>query len=238
MYAPSNKLRELTLPDMEPITYGSVWLWQHDMHDAKQAPCHTIVCGAARPSDLDQPVMASLMLSDKRTAEKRKIVSERLSLAMDEALGKDWVETWHIGLPNSNDSKYMTQHGNIVWLHNIIKAFGLLDYAKERVGPLNQNIKKYDSKLSKKDNMVNLGMGWGWMPGCAVDPKLNYEEDFAKCPEENRERLQAAIMFVHDQLMTSPSKDACEDEKNEKHRVPFDWKTSYDMRPWTAYPER
>lgn len=56
LYAPSNKLRSLCLPDMEPITYGSIWLWHHALHDPENASIHTLVVGAARPSDLDQPV--------------------------------------------------------------------------------------------------------------------------------------------------------------------------------------
>ena len=67
-YAPSYLCRELTLPKMEPMEYAASWLWHHgnscDCHgdgmSYPAAPVHTLVCGAARPSDLDQPVLAAL----------------------------------------------------------------------------------------------------------------------------------------------------------------------------------
>jgi predicted aldo/keto reductase-like oxidoreductase len=54
LYAPSKKLQSLTLPDLEPISYGALWLWHHEHHNQDCTPIHSIVCGAARPSDLDQ----------------------------------------------------------------------------------------------------------------------------------------------------------------------------------------
>ena len=61
-------MRSLTLPEFEPMAYGSLWLWsqqqqqqhQGNDHDTDVPMIHTLVCGAARPSDLDQPVVAAL----------------------------------------------------------------------------------------------------------------------------------------------------------------------------------
>ncbi len=49
LYAPSKKLRSLTLPELEPIHFGSLWLWYHEKTDEEHCPVHTFTVGAARP---------------------------------------------------------------------------------------------------------------------------------------------------------------------------------------------
>lgn len=233
LYAPSNKLRDLCLPDMEPMTYGSVWLWQHEMFDAEKAPAHTFTVGAARPSDLDQPILSSLMLAEngKDLAERRERVSARLDQAMVDALGQEWMDTWNKGLLNAHASKYQTHHTGLVWLHNLIKGWGMLDFAKDRYEPMENFMKNWSADKTKEENMKKLGGGFGWMPGVAVSSSLDYTPDFANCPEENKERLMEAIHFVHEWA----SKPA---EGQEPKKAPAEWEAAFDMRPWTAFPER
>ena len=65
LHAPSDKLRDLTLPEFEPIEFGSLRLWHHSRMDTvAQSQPHNIVCSAARPSDLDQPIYAALNVHD------------------------------------------------------------------------------------------------------------------------------------------------------------------------------
>eukprot|EP00980_Cylindrotheca_fusiformis_P015231 scaffold4226_cov174-Cylindrotheca_fusiformis.AAC.1 len=141
LYAPSNKLRDLCLPDMEPMTYGSVWMWQHSMFDEKKAPLHTFTVGAARPSDLDQPVLDAIQLlkDQDELAARRQRVTDRLSKAMEDALGKKWMETWHVGLPNAYESRFQTHLTGLVWTYNLVQAWGMLDFAKDRYGPMENN---------------------------------------------------------------------------------------------------
>lgn len=239
LYTPSSKLRDLTLPDMEPMTYGSVWLWQHEQHDEENAPIHTIVCGGARPSDLDQPIIASIRLAKdaELITEGRENVSRRLKKAMEESVGKDWAQNWHVGVPNWKNSKYMTQHGNIVWLYNVIQAYGLLEFAKERYTPMLNNFKKYDEKKSKKENAAEMGPGFSWCPGCSIDVTRDYSVDFGNCPKENREKLLKAIAFVHE-LCKPDSKEETSGDNIKDEKMRLELETSYDMRPWTAFPER
>lgn len=249
LYAPSNQLRDICLPDLEPMTYGSVYLWQHEQFDGAQAPIHTIVCGAARPSDLDQPVLASLQSKDPATTEKRERVAKRLELALHESLGKEWTETWHHGLPNWHGASQGTQLGNIVWLHNVIKAFGLLDFARERYQTMETNIATWDSSLTKEENMAKITPLFGWCPGCAFDETLDYSKDFEKCPAENRAKLAEAIRFVHQwcaevnyKTKVATEEGTADEKKTDPaspaNSVPLEWETCYDMRPWTAFPER
>jgi len=120
LYAPSKKLRSLTLPDMEPIQYGSLWLLNHDELDEENAPIHTIVCGAARPSDLDEPAVAAYLHATKKPEmlEKVRNVAKRLHDAEKNALGEDWVESWYEGVPNCLTTNDEYNFGQMVWLHN------------------------------------------------------------------------------------------------------------------------
>ena len=65
-----------------------------------------------------------------------EIVSARLGHALTSAIGDDFASTWHLGLPNCSDAVQGTQIGNIVWLNNVVKAFGILDFARDRYGTL------------------------------------------------------------------------------------------------------
>lgn len=215
---------------------GSSWLWYHDKHcnGEKPAAIHTIVCGAARPSDLDQPVMAALASVTDETKEDFEVVSRRIQERKDLVLGKDWAETWQSGLPNySQSEKHGFQIGNMVWLYNVIQVYGMLDFAKDRYGTLVGNSAKWDTSKSWKEN-VFANPGFNWMPGCAYDPTYDYSSELENVPEENRERVLEAMKFVHDWC----SKTTGTDEKKEEKEVPLEWQTAYDMRPWTAFPER
>ena len=193
LFAPSKKVRSFTLPDLEPIQYGSLWCFHLADLDEAQATAHTIVCGAARPSDLDEPAYAVYLYGSKKeeTLQKVKNVAARLRQAEIDTFGEEWVNTWHHGLPNCNGDDQIYAFGQMVWLHNIVKAWGLWEYAKDRYGT-------FDPKLSNEGNI------------------------------RSRYRMLDAIKFIHKQCST----------ESDKVDIPDEWQTAYDMRPWTAFPER
>uniref|UniRef100_A0A7S2R028 NADP-dependent oxidoreductase domain-containing protein n=1 Tax=Eucampia antarctica TaxID=49252 RepID=A0A7S2R028_9STRA len=228
LYAPSRKLRSLTLPDLEPLAYGSSWLWNHGELVDDKAHIHTIVCGAARPSDLDQPAIGAFFHQERREdmIEKTRKVTGRLHQAALDVLGERWMGSWHIGLHNCSFYDEKIQFGQIVGLYNILKAYGMLGYCKDRYGTFEGNSKSWDINLSSKENIEKLG-GWGWMPGCDTDPKNDYIIELENVPIENKEQVLEALRFV--QKYCSKNCDAT---------IPKEWETAYDMRPWNAYPER
>lgn len=231
LYAPSKKLRSLTLPDLEPIQYGSLWLFHLKDLDAEGTQAHTIVCGAARPSDLDEPAIAAYMYGERsdETLEKVKSVSERLRKAEVDALGEDWLNSWHEGLPNCNKDDEVYAFGQIVWLYNIMMAWGMWDFAKDRYGTFESNTKGWKDDLSNEENIKAKFLMWGYMPGLAYDDNKDYSDVLANVPEKNQEKIKEVLRFVH-KVCSNTSTDKCE--------IPSDWQTSYDMRPWTAFPER
>jgi len=231
VYAPSKKLRSLTLPDLEPIRYGSLWLWNHENHDAEHAPIHTIVCGAARPSDLDQPAIAAYLhgtRTDEMT-EKVATVAKRLHDAEVEALGDDWVNTWWEGVPNCSTEKDSYQFGQILSLYNMIKAWGMLDYAKDRYGAFDDNLAKWDFDLPTNQNIENNGrMMWGYMPGIATEQDKDYSHLFPDISEEKKAKVTEAIEFTRKHCSKTSDKSGL--------IIPTEWETAYDMRPWTEFP--
>ncbi len=242
VYAPSHLTRELTLPDLEPMDYASFWLWYHDKHLDENAPIHTIVCGAGRPSDLDQPCLAALRSVTEEAKEDFAVVSRRIKARKERVLGKDWLKSWHVGLPNYSHSERGSQIGNMVWLYNVIKVYGMLDFAKDRYSTLIGNSKHWDHNKSWKEN-VTSNPGFNWMPGCAYDPAFDYSSELKNVPEENVQSVLKAMKFVHEWCSQHGSgvvMEARADEKKECDAkiIPLEWQCAYDMRPWTAFPER
>lgn len=65
------------------------------------------------------------------------------------------------------------------------------------------------------------------MPG--ITPDKDYIDLLDEVPDENKEKVIGAIDFVFN--LCSSSSDTCDE-------IPKEWETAYDMRPWTAFPER
>lgn len=200
LYAPSRKLRSLTLPEFEPMEFGSQWIWNHHLLEEGLPQLHTYTCGAARPSDLDQPAVAAYLHMSKpdETLAKVKSVVERLEAVKEKTLGKEWVENWAKGLPKALTSTYFVEHNQMVWLYNCIQAFGMYEFAKARYSSFEGNGKKWDDKRTPEENIDAVGKtGWGFVPGLPLRLDADYSQDFANVPEENLERVKEAEAFVY-----------------------------------------
>jgi hypothetical protein len=245
VYAPSRKLRSLVLPDLEPMTYGSAWLWNLEEIDEEKAAVHTFSVGAARSVDLDQCAVAAYLQGKKELLPKVKAVSNRLEKAKVDALGQDWIDSCYQGIVKSNKSKYMVEHTQTIWLYNCIKAWGLHSFAKDRYKTLVNNRKKYDPSLSIDENIDKIGrMGWGYMPG--LDPEADkdyFADDLSAVPEKNHARVKEAYDFVRKWCTPEDGKSegkAQKDEKSEEMELvpPKEWETCFEMKPWKDFPDR
>lgn len=187
--------------------------------------------------------MAALRSITNEAVEDFDVVYRRIQARKDRILGKDWAANWHVGLPNySQSEKRGFQIGNMVWLYNTIQVYGMLAFAKDRYATLVGNSEKWDVNKTWRDN-VFASPGFGWMPGCGYDSSHDYNYDLKDVPEENKARVLEAMKFVHEWCCPkNSSSEAGNDEKkegDEKRKViPLEWQTAYDMRPWTAFPER
>jgi predicted aldo/keto reductase-like oxidoreductase len=201
LYAPSRKLCSLTLPEMEPMTFKSLWLWNHHRIYQGLPQLHTFTVGAARPSDLDQPAVAAYCHATNPDEVLAKItaVTRRLDDTKVKTLGQEWVATWWRGLPKSTGSKYQVEHNQIVWIYNSIFAFGLFEFGKARYHSFENNEAKWDESLSPEDNIAkNIGKNaWGFVPGRPLKVDTDYSEDLANVPKENKQRVMEAEGFVY-----------------------------------------
>lgn len=231
LYTPSKQLRSLTLPDLEPIQYGPLWLMSHEDLDEENAPVHTMSIGAARPSDLDEPFVTAYMFAKRKEEMLRKVrnVAKRLHDREVEVLGEDWVQNWHKGLKNCATENDAYQFGQIVWLHNLVKAFGMLDFAKDRYAAFDNSYATWDFSATNNNNVLKNRNSWGYVPGIATPGGIDYAALLPDVPSNQKARVKEAIEFLYSH---------CSKKSTSKLSIPESWECAYDMRPWTAFPER
>jgi hypothetical protein len=227
--------------------YGPAWCWNLDKIDPEQAVVHTFSVGVARPVDLDQFAVAAYLQGKNKLLPKVNIIAERLRKAQIEALGDDWLSSCYEGIVKSNKSKYMVEHTQTIWLYNLIKAWGMYDFAKDRYRTLVNNRKKYDPALSIDENIDKIGRGgWGYMPGLDPEPDKDYfVDDLSGVPEKNRSGVKEAYEFVRKWCTPEPEKTAdsnVEKEETENSAMklipPKEWECGFEMKPWKDFPDR
>lgn len=134
LYNPSKAFFRDCLP-LSPIVFNSLWLWSQDH-------IHTIVVGAARPTDFDESIQAA-MLYDKRF-ELIKPIEEKLKSRVISLFGENFLETWYerkfsrifdsesielsnvrfLGLPDAYSNDECIPVSNLFWLWWLVKAWG------------------------------------------------------------------------------------------------------------------
>ncbi|AZB73195.1 aldo/keto reductase [Synechococcus elongatus] len=122
LYSPPQKLVDLCQP-LHPMVFN-------DLFCLSQPQIHTLSIGAARPSDFDRH-LETLPLLDQAETILAPIL-RRLEQAMADALGHDWLDTWRDGLPAPETTPGEINIPTIVWLHNLVQAFDMVEYAKAR----------------------------------------------------------------------------------------------------------
>jgi uncharacterized protein len=182
LYKPSEKLVELTQP-LGPMAFNDLFCLSHP-------EVHTLSCGAARPGDFDPHLDAAKKLDD--AAEIVGPIVERLNAELEAVRGKDWAETWNLGLPEWDATPGGVNIPIILRMFNLVKAFDMLEYGKMR------------------DNM--LGSGGNWFPGNRLD-KLD-GNDLGPClaASPHKDVIPALLQETHELLEGEAGKRLQEDE--------------------------
>ena len=139
LHTPTPRLLALCAP-LHPIVFN-------DLFCLSAPGIHTISVGAARPDDLDLHLEAVRLLP--QAAELLPPIVARLEQARRDALGEVWLSNWQDGLPAWQHTPGEINLPILLWLHNLVEAWGLEGYARARYGL--------------------LGAGSHWFPGANAD---------------------------------------------------------------------
>lgn len=122
LYQPPRKLVNLCHP-LSPIIFN-------DLYCLSRSEVHTLSVGAARPGDFDEHIAALEWYDD--AAATIAPIEQRLRTAMDEALGRDWCETWWQALPEYYQVPGEVNVSEILRLWSLAKSLDLVEFARMR----------------------------------------------------------------------------------------------------------
>ncbi|CAN0171543.1 unnamed protein product [Pylaiella littoralis] len=221
MYKPSKVLVDACAESgITPIEFHSLWLWTQEPN------IHTFTVGVARPSDFDEHVAAASMLD--RADELVLPVQKALRGLMVEKLGEEWVSNWWHGLPGAYDTPTGVFVAHIVWLWNVVTAWGMYDFARARYETLEQNMDKHKPELSDEENLKAFN---SFTPGYPYRPDIDMEEHIPDtCP--NKAKVLDILKETHDWL--------CKENEPEVRKTleQRGWLAGFDLQPNVPYPER
>ncbi|WP_437481576.1 aldo/keto reductase [Sorangium sp. So ce1014] len=170
LYEPSDKLVRLCAP-LSPIVFN-------DLFCLARPEVHTISVGAARPSDFDEHMKVLPLLEREGAAQAAlEPILRRLDEELERVLGRAWLDTWHVGLPEWEAVPGQVNLREILRLYNYARAFDMIAYGKMRY------------------NL--LGSGDHWFPGNRAERARELDLAQALVSAPQRHRIPEALAEAH-----------------------------------------
>ena len=217
LYAPSKRVARLIGPTMSPIAFAALNAW-------KTNGIHTISVGFGRPSDLDEILVAAESFSRGGYEAELKEAEDRLVRCTEEILGPEWVTKGMLNFPDcEKESTEGTGIGHVLWLHNLMSAFGMYQFCRARYKNL-EGI-KWSSNKSFDENRVTMpddNMGRAYIA------KVDYSKALAD--HYNPDLVKSKLSEAHEWL-TSTRKPLTNAERKKRG-----WDVAYDLRVWECFP--
>ena len=152
LYQPPQKLVKLCYP-LSPMVFNNLFCLSHPQ-------VHTLSIGAAKPSDFNEHLKVLPLLD--QAEEILPPILEKLETEAIKVLGEEWVKTWHIGLPDYDQTPNHINIPVILWLRNLALAYDMIEYGKMRYNLLGNaghwfpgNKADDLEKLSLQDCLIN-----------------------------------------------------------------------------------
>mmetsp|Transcript_4312 Transcript_4312/g.6573 ORF Transcript_4312/g.6573 Transcript_4312/m.6573 type:complete len:527 (+) Transcript_4312:330-1910(+) len=208
--------------NISPIAMNALWLWSHKH---KSGAVHTISIGPARTSDFDEVVRAAKLLP--KAEEVLLPVIKGLKEKAIDKLDLEWMRSWWIGLPGVYDTPTGVHVQQIVWLHNLVSAWGMWHYACARYRGLESNALKWSDSNTAEQNLSLMNQ---YVPGMPADPKIDLSLYLEASP--HKEKVLMILKEAHEWFCKE------NEEKMESKLEERGWLAAFDLQPDVPYPER
>ena len=181
LYAPPNKLVELTAP-FAPIIFNDLWC-------LSQSEIGTLSIGAQRPSDFDEHLKAVEIIG-KNALDLRALIAPieaRLQAELERVLEKDWANSWSSGLSEWQAMPGRINVLEILRLYNMAKAFDMLGYARSRYNLLENGGHWFPGRNAAQADKLDFSVALRQSPHAKVIPaRLTEAHRLLSGPKQQR----------------------------------------------------
>lgn len=205
-------------PKLTPIAFSLLTGWKNGLH--------TATVGFGRPTDLDETAEAASLVDNDEANKEVEAAVDRLEKLAREKLGDEWYEKGLLNIPSYFEKETdFIGIGHILWLHNIVSAFGMYNFAKQRYKMLEAERPKWKpNKMTFEENLMKMSDA---NPCISFDPNVDLTKALSK--HYNPKLAKEKLIEAHSWL--------CKDTTfTEEELAARGWNAAYDLQTWDIFP--